>query len=60
VFKYKVDFIEDGGYEIDDIYFNIEYTIAEKPLSFKNEYRFDSWGLSDTETDFISFPYTIN
>ena len=43
VFRYKLTFEENGGFDIPDVYFNDSYTIKNKPLTCKNDYRFDGW-----------------
>lgn len=58
VFEFKLIFEENGGFEIDDIYFNGTYTLAERPLTAKNEYRFDDWSRIGYLT-YITYPYVV-
>ena len=56
VYRYKLTFEENGGFDIADEYFNESFTLKNKPLTAKNDYRFDGW-LVDGE--FITYPKTF-
>ena len=56
VYRYKLTFEENGGFEIEDEFFNDSFTIKNKPLTAKNDYRFDGW-LANGE--FIKYPQTF-
>ncbi len=56
VYHYKLTFEENGGFDIADEYFNESFTLKNKPLTAKNDYRFDGW-LVDGE--FITYPKTF-
>ena len=60
VFNYKLSFEENGGFEIADKYFNESYTLTERPVTAKNEYRFDGWALNEQSYQYIPFPYTFH
>jgi hypothetical protein len=59
VFEYKVQFEENGGFEIEDIFFDGNYTIEKKIITAKNEYRFDGWVLMDESPNIIRYPFDI-
>ena len=56
VYRYKLTFEENGGFDIADVYFIESFTLKNKPLTAKNDYRFDGW-LVDGE--FITYPKTF-
>ena len=58
VFQFKLTFDENGGFELDDVYFNGTYTLANKLLTAKNEYRFNGWSLMDNIL--ITYPYVVS
>ena len=60
VFEYKLTFAENGGFEINDIYFNSSYTLSERLITAKNDYHFDDWGTTNNIADRISYPFTVS
>ena len=59
VYRYKLTYEENGGFELEDEYFNESYTLKNKPLTAKNEYHFDGWALAEDSTDYIGYPLTF-
>jgi len=60
IFEYKLIFVENGGFEIEDIYFNDTYTLTKRPITAKNEYRFDDWSTTNSTKNFITYPFTVS
>jgi hypothetical protein len=56
VYRKKITLEENGGFEIEDIFFNDSVTIEKKPLTAKNLYRFDGWAESNGSTNYITYP----
>ena len=59
-FNHKITLEECGGFEINDVYFNTTYTLDMKPLTAKNEYRFDGWSIDDGSKDYIARGDVVN
>lgn len=59
VFMYVLTFEENGGFDISDIYFNDSYTLEHKPITCKNDYRFDGWSLGESSEALIEYPYVF-
>ena len=59
-FNHKITLEECGGFEIDDVYFNTTYTLNMKPLTAKNDYRFDGWSIDDGSKDYIARGDVVN
>lgn len=59
VYRYKLAFEENGGFDIPDIYYNESYTLKNKPITCKNDYRFDGWSLDDNTGVLIDFPHVF-
>jgi len=60
IFESKIIFNENGGFELDDIYFNGTYILSERLITAKNEYRFDDWSTIDGTASFITYPFTVS
>lgn len=56
VYRYRLKFEENGGFEVEDEFFNESFTIKNKPLTAKNDYRFDGWMFNGT---LIEYPKTF-
>lgn len=59
VFKHRLTFEENGGFDIPDVYFNDNYTLKNMPITCKNDYRFDGWALDDNNGLLIDFPHVF-
>ncbi len=59
-FNHKITLEECGGFEINDVYFNTTYTLDMKPLTAKNDYRFDGWSIDDGSKDYIARGDVVN
>jgi len=59
IFESKLIFNENGGFEIEDIYFNGTHTLTKRPITAKNEYHFDDWSLTRGALNYISYPLTF-
>lgn len=57
VYNYKISYEENGGFEIADVYFNESYTLNNKPITAKNEYRFDGWAQAKGSVEYIEYPH---
>lgn len=56
VYRCKIVFEENGGFEVEDVYFNDSYTLTEQPLTAKNEFRFDGWSEAQASTAYLAYP----
>ncbi|MCM1295834.1 MAG: leucine-rich repeat protein [Muribaculaceae bacterium] len=59
VYRYRLSFEENGGFDIPDVYYNESYTLKNKPITCKNDYRFDGWSLDDNTGALIDFPHVF-